>query len=692
MINSTTDQNDPERIIKLSNNIAELDAEYNNWLQNPFDRRKVGDTKCLAKYGCTNTELYNRIRSKLLAVEKPKETIDVSEAGFVNNTYKKQNDPAEIISKINAANDIMRNNPYIIIINDFIEGEIPDYTEQDLFDMYEKFVMLPIDRQTESNSYSQSIWGCSVHDMYKKIKAKFTRVDIDELTSSTDKVLAAHGKKLQSSDFIQHELSRIDSLCITHNRTLTESIILENHANKMVYIPNAIPVGKDIVPYLTPDEYQDLNGVKIINPYSYVNIGDQKAYKQIIHDLQLKLANGEPVEEKILKLGWNPYVKMTGEAVSYAKHKQCKWFSKLASCKEINLSEYDTNIPIDDLNTSDHDLLPIFICAIYNYSNGVKVVKDIGIALDSLRNVSSFNGDGIAYHNFYNIVNEYDIVNISCFFVHDEIYFELKDNLIDIIAGNGELKNLELSEAKDIAVRVFVNKLNSILEDDERERYFLKDFTIYDLWNGTLDNYFPGTCIRKAYAITYCRNKPVEKVTESELPDVLYSGLIENLFVDSYRDNINSILSELRSSIYPESILSVNELRLPFGLDDKGLYINFPKDLQKEYEEAHRLLSMYGTNNIEGIKHELAHLYYLNWVIEKKLKYTPKGSKKYKELIDLRARVLNDFKKYFKIVCAADPDFDFMEYLKTTEYYTKRMEVDYEMLAAIGKIIAKYGG
>ena len=146
MINSTTDQNDPERIIKLSNNIAELDAEYNNWLQNPFDRRKVGDTKCLAKYGCTNTELYNRIRSKLLAVEKPKETIDVSEAGFVNNTYKKQNDPAEIISKINAANDIMRNNPYIIIINDFIEGEIPDYTEQDLFDMYEKFVMLPIDR------------------------------------------------------------------------------------------------------------------------------------------------------------------------------------------------------------------------------------------------------------------------------------------------------------------------------------------------------------------------------------------------------------------------------------------------------------------------------------------------------------------------------------------------------------------
>ena len=80
MINSTTDQNDPERIIKLSNNIAELDAEYNNWLQNPFDRRKVGDTKCLAKYGCTNTELYNRIRSKLLAVEKPKETVDVSVA------------------------------------------------------------------------------------------------------------------------------------------------------------------------------------------------------------------------------------------------------------------------------------------------------------------------------------------------------------------------------------------------------------------------------------------------------------------------------------------------------------------------------------------------------------------------------------------------------------------------------------
>lgn len=64
-----------------------------------------------------------------------------------------------------------------------------------------------------------------------------------------------------------------------------------------------------------------------------------------------------------------------------------------------------------------------------------------------------------------------------------------------------------------------------------------------------------------------------------------------------------------------------------------------------------------------------------------------KGDNSYKELIDLRARVINDFKKYFKIVQSIEPDFDFETYIKDSEYYDKTIIVDKHTLKYTGKTI-----
>ena len=55
----------------------------------------------------------------------------------------------------------------------------------------------------------------------------------------------------------------------------------------------------------------------------------------------------------------------------------------------------------------------------------------------------------------------------------------------------------------------------------------------------------------------------------------------------------------------------------------------------------------------------------------------------YKKLIDLRARVLNDFKKYLKIVLDSDKEFNFGDYYKNSEYYDSNIMIDKETLSLI---------
>ena len=64
-----------------------------------------------------------------------------------------------------------------------------------------------------------------------------------------------------------------------------------------------------------------------------------------------------------------------------------------------------------------------------------------------------------------------------------------------------------------------------------------------------------------------------------------------------------------------------------------------------------------------------------------------KGDEEYKTLIDLRARVINDFTTYMEVVQKVDSNFDFESYLKNSEYYNKTVMVDKHTMRYSGKII-----
>lgn len=134
-----------------------------------------------------------------------------------------------------------------------------------------------------------------------------------------------------------------------------------------------------------------------------------------------------------------------------------------------------------------------------------------------------------------------------------------------------------------------------------------------------------------------------------------------------------------------------NEAKFPIRFTNHGdLVISTIKDLEQEYQESHKILSGYNEDNIEGIKSELARLFYINSAIEKKIKKMKKGDPSYVQYVNLRSRVLNDFKKYFTIVTKAEPKFDFAKYFQASQYSNKNIVIDNSTLRFTGKAIKAF--
>ena len=145
------------------------------------------------------------------------------------------------------------------------------------------------------------------------------------------------------------------------------------------------------------------------------------------------------------------------------------------------------------------------------------------------------------------------------------------------------------------------------------------------------------------------------------------------------------------NTIYHRRMTSklLQEKSIGFEFDARGnLFVkNFLKNksYQSVYMESHRLLMEYDrAKNIEGMKYELAKMYYLNLKISEDL-IKQDRTKKDKELIKIRARVLNDFHKYLKVVLKNDKQFNFSNYYQRSEFCDDSFVITAPTLKHAGK-------
>lgn len=81
------------------------------------------------------------------------------------------------------------------------------------------------------------------------------------------------------------------------------------------------------------------------------------------------------------------------------------------------------------------------------------------------------------------------------------------------------------------------------------------------------------------------------------------------------------------------------------------------------------------SKSFETMKYELAKLWMLNIILEKKLHSKNVSEKKRFELNNSRARVLNDFKKYIDIVLKNEPSFNFSRYYEESPFNTNAVKI-----------------
>ena len=460
--------------------------------------------------------------------------------------------------------------------------------------------------------------------------------------------------------------SIFDDICSRQylNENVNESTALQNE-DFVRSVTHRIPIENiTCLPYFTPQELEDIvfkEGVEQpewFKEYKLLQNGIVserfiELNKQRLSDLY---ENINEDADTILKLGWTPNIPLTSDnlekvSATTAFRIGCNLYTnEFYDATSIHDDEYIEESTKDNKN-------PVYIILVYTASPFGKMIKEYthgiythaAMSLDNtLNKLYSFN-----LNNQFNKLGGFSIESIEGY---------KKDN-------------------KDSIMCVYTTFV-----DDDKKRKLDKQI-----------NYFIGNIDKTKYSIinvfSLIANKPIELANDMicsqfvdrmlKSVDIDITGMASSLVTpnDIYKSTSNKIYKVYEGRVdeynHKKIQAKVNKLRrssiteaksapVQFDKDGNLLIIKNIKDVQEEYNKCHKLLLSYDSSeNIEGMKHELYKLWYLNLLLERKIY---KNKKPEKEYHDMRARILNDFNKYLKIVNKVEPDFDFTSGYEESPY------------------------
>ena len=215
-----------------------------------------------------------------------------------------------------------------------------------------------------------------------------------------------------------------------------------------------------------------------------------------------------------------------------------------------------------------------------------------------------------------------------------------------------------------------------------------------DRWLKDYKNIYEGKSYDKKAILDWMSNVRYLSLEYSRTQSDEYKqALLEfgwNPYMEFNSINMNRAYNRA-NALYHRSMTAklLQEKGIGFEFDNKGnLFVkNFlkNKNYQATYMESHRLLMEYDrAKNIEAMKYELAKMYYLNLKIAEDLTKQDR-TKKDKELVKIRARVLNDFHKYLKVVLKNDRQFNFSNYYQRSEFCDDSFVITAPTLKHAGK-------
>ena len=414
----------------------------------------------------------------------------------------------------------------------------------------------------------------------------------------------------------------------------------------------------------------------------------KKSWASRINELQNKMNMTEDPEEvdkikqNILDLGWNPEIPYSAETQSMAKERfENLMTEQLCKVDIINISHL-----INSINDTEYisesikeRLYPVSIVLVRGVSPLSPAIAKLtgsdythaALALDGdFNRLYSFNffndiklGGGMSLEN----IKRYPADNklgIYTFFVNKIDYSKLEETLqymlLNIKNTTFSLAGLLLYPFKHIKFNNPDKMICSQFVD-----YCMKLINV-DITNVDSNRVSPAMLDKASVS-----NAKIYKT---------YDGLVKD-FNDSkvkkFLDKISKTALPIKEGGVYLTPVVVEARKFPIEIKNNGdvLLTNPFPDFDSEYMASHKLLLQYDkAGNIESMKYELARLYYMNYILEKKLYHNYFIKNKEKNM-KTRARVLNDFNKYIKVILKHEPEFNFAEYYEQSPFYANTIEI-----------------
>ena len=482
-----------------------------------------------------------------------------------------------------------------------------------------------------------------------------------------------------------------------------------------------------ITPYFTPTELSELvEESDFLNEYSsayptglynFNYIDSMNKIKELYEDY---IKNPTDIlEEEILSLGWNPSVEPNVKNIKLAHD---RIYKDIKERYNINIIDIHDMMVHEDVKIDKKNMKPIYVVLSYRGSKFENLINKIkhsryshaALSLDTNMNkLYSFGQDGFAVESLDYYIGRYkdSTLKILCIFIDNKSYQKIASTISYYIGKKNKTKYSFSGCIRTLTGEVtddryslkmicseFVDQLlklaNVSLSDKNSNLVIPNDFDLvndshnfYILYEGMCKDYNKKNVDKKVKALLANKSKEKKQLKLKEAIDIMsnYKDILLYKSISILEDNGNLILEELTDLLTPNPVISEVGLFLKFDKDGNAkIFIN--KDFQSLYNQSHKLLLEYDKNkNYEGMKEELCKLWYINTKIEKKLHSKFKKNKK--ELLDIRARVLNDFKKYLTKILSNESNFSFSEYYSNSKYYDSTVNIDKETLKWSGKLL-----
>ena len=574
------------------------------------------------------------------------------------------------------------------------------YPCEDIDAAYYAYLDQPISLRFDADNKCTELFGMNCEELYKFLKncdATATFIDREDdysLSTKLDNTFDGISYSLESAydDYSRNKIRKELSKRHENNNKVTW---------EFAYSPMMTPEEINDNHFYYSDEKNDIVD-NLSNEYSKAYYGLDNNFDCVAWDDTLRklfylkdISTDDNTINKynqhICDMGWNPQIPYNDENRKKAYERICKAQNDRYSCSDIidntgYYKRFDESSYIQEAMKSGY--YPIHIILVKGTAVFSKVISKVtggpfshsAICIDNdFKRLYSFNmktnnkllsnKDGFSMES----IKEYPQntqMGVYTIFVTEDQYLKISDKIQQYVDHQGKTRysiaNLITILFKDINLNMDAKKICSQFVDG------LLKLANIDITGMMPDKVNPNTF----YKMSLTNNK-IYKIYEGAVKDFNYKKaekLVERM---SFRAKlINEANLQKATDTYEVPILT--EARNIFKIKDNGdVLLSKPImliDLDEEYANTHRLLLNYDkTNNYDGMKYELCRLFYMNYILEKRLS---KNNKHKSKDIKTRARVLNDFNKYLTILLKNQPRFNFSEYYEASPFYHNSIEID----------------